>query len=144
MFAAQIPALALFFMLISLLLSPVLTHDPRGQPVLTPSRQDDGREPVVRSLAVTDGSSSTWHSRMAFRRADDDGGMGSEGRDPEALNPRNLGSVGTTAAAYAKDHHQRSAPVATSAAPKVLGINIYVMIAWLGLLYLMYRTGSMF
>ncbi|KAJ4385578.1 hypothetical protein N0V93_010007 [Gnomoniopsis smithogilvyi] len=32
--------------------------------------------------------------------------------------------------------------VMRSAAPKVFGINIYLIIAWLALMYLMYRTGS--
>lgn len=35
-----------------------------------------------------------------------------------------------------------SSLVLRSAAPKVLGINIYLIIAWLALMYLMYRTGS--
>lgn len=32
----------------------------------------------------------------------------------------------------------------TSAAPTVFGVSIWLIIAWLGLLYLMYKTGSMF
>ncbi|KAK7702260.1 hypothetical protein SLS64_009838 [Diaporthe eres] len=32
----------------------------------------------------------------------------------------------------------------TSAAPKVFGVSIWLIIAWLGLMYLMYKTGSMF
>lgn len=35
-----------------------------------------------------------------------------------------------------------SSLVLRSAAPKVFGINIYLIIAWLALMYLMYRTGS--
>lgn len=30
----------------------------------------------------------------------------------------------------------------TSAAPTVFGVSIYLIIAWLALLYLMFRTGS--
>lgn len=32
----------------------------------------------------------------------------------------------------------------TSAAPTVFGVSIWLIIAWLGLMYLMYKTGSMF
>lgn len=32
----------------------------------------------------------------------------------------------------------------TSAAPTIYGVSIWLIIAWLGLLYLMYKTGSMF
>lgn len=39
--------------------------------------------------------------------------------------------------------HERSSTVMTSAAPTVFGINIYLVILWLVLLYLMFRTGSM-
>lgn len=39
-------------------------------------------------------------------------------------------------------HERSSSPVMTSAAPTVFGINIYLIIAWLVLLYLMFRTGS--
>lgn len=38
----------------------------------------------------------------------------------------------------------RSSPAATSAAPKVFGVSIYLVIAWVVLIYLMFRTGSMF
>lgn len=38
--------------------------------------------------------------------------------------------------------HERSSTVMTSAAPTVFGINIYLVIMWLVLLYLMFRTGS--
>lgn len=43
-------------------------------------------------------------------------------------------------------HHpeERAAPPAKTAAPKVFGISIYLIIAYLVLLYLMFRTGSMF
>lgn len=36
----------------------------------------------------------------------------------------------------------RTSLVLRSAAPKVFGINIYLIIAWLVFMYLMYRTGS--
>lgn len=36
----------------------------------------------------------------------------------------------------------KSSLVLRSAAPKVFGISIYLVIAWLALMYLMYRTGS--
>lgn len=36
----------------------------------------------------------------------------------------------------------KSSLVLRSAAPKVFGISIYLIIAWLALMYLMYRTGS--
>lgn len=38
---------------------------------------------------------------------------------------------------------RRAAP-ATSDAPKVFGINLYLVIVYLALLYLMFRTGSLF
>lgn len=37
----------------------------------------------------------------------------------------------------------RTSLVLRSAAPKVFGINIYLIIAWLVFMYLMYRTGSL-
>lgn len=42
------------------------------------------------------------------------------------------------------DMHERSSssPAVTSAAPTVFGVSIYLIVAWLALLYLMFRTGS--
>lgn len=40
-------------------------------------------------------------------------------------------------------HVERFSAVTRSAAPKVLGVNVYLVIVWLALLYLMYRTGSL-
>lgn len=42
----------------------------------------------------------------------------------------------------ALQHPDSPTLVSRSAAPKVLGLNICLIIAWLALIYLMYRTGS--
>lgn len=80
--------------------------------------------------------------RDAAEAVDERAGPGDRVGDSEK---RNLGStleqrkpdfVGMRA------HERSSTPAMTSAAPTIFGISIYLVIAWLVLLYLMFRTGS--
>lgn len=50
----------------------------------------------------------------------------------------------TTSWPARRDEPRAADPPATSAAPKIFGISLYLVIAYLILLYLMYRTGSLF
>lgn len=90
---------------------------------------------------------ATEHDQIPTHPAQDDDGYPSTGSMPLGGRPEvqpelkrsegrgGVGGEGTGAVLLRRE---------TSAAPTVFGVSIWLILAWLALLYLMYKTGSMF
>lgn len=160
MLATRNPTLALLIS-IGLLLLPVLASV-RGIPSRSVHPKDlDARE-TLPSLELTGDPSAddvrrrgilpeTGRSLASWRAGDVawDSGASSrllEGREEGSpmLQPRGPEFLGRLKFEESGLKLPRSSPAATSAAPKVFGVSIYLVIAWVVLIYLMFRTGSMF
>lgn len=163
---AVLSPVALFYVLASLLLVQVLAT-PKITSDATQSKRIENREHVQRGglpniddsllklmarvVSGTTGAQASVDTRAAGHIADAAAKSPREqahsGRD--LLADRSQASTillereDVMAAEEQNAELGRTSLVLRSAAPKVFGINIYLIIAWLVFMYLMYRTGSL-
>lgn len=147
-------------LLVQVLATPKITSD-ATQPDSTDARESIRRQglsntensfldPMVRIVSGNTGAQVTVDKRAAGRIAHaaaiSPPEQAHSGRDFIAARGQAstmlLEREGTTAAEAQNEELDRTSLVLRSAAPKVFGINIYLIIAWLVFMYLMYRTGS--
>lgn len=109
---------------------------PAGHQVSHETDEDEGAEGAP-GVAVLDKSTLIGEPSDSGVPASEsrplDGGSGFE-RQPELRRSEDGGEAAGTVLLRRE----------TSAAPTIYGVSIWLIIAWLGLLYLMYKTGSLF
>ncbi|CAN8102243.1 unnamed protein product [Discula destructiva] len=122
-------------------------------------RTADAARPIFEARLPTGGGGISPVQSIASRDAEHTAATAIEGRDESARversdidkrhqisrdRRREAASTGPMLARTDPDLDHHPALVVRSAAPKVLGVSVYLIIAWLVLMYLMYRTGSVF
>ncbi|KAJ4424044.1 hypothetical protein N0V82_001291 [Gnomoniopsis sp. IMI 355080] len=116
----------------------------RGIETLPPGLPARGvsRTPVAAAERIADAAAEKRWEKAHVERD------GIAERDGQAWTTVHLerGAEPVSSIPVAEEQHDggltKSSLVLRSAAPKVFGISIYLIIAWLALMYLMYRTGS--
>lgn len=116
-------------------LASVLASEERTIKDMSPVQQQRHTSPLLAAI-------DAWEALDLKKPRTTDDRIDDVATDPGPLGQQLDDSDSTTSTAAR--HVARAASPAASAAPKVFGINIYLVIIYLALLYLMYRTGSLF
>lgn len=127
-----------------IIITPAATNPDNGAAEVVVEERDAGQHlhhPTREVVPFDERAKRLDGEKREERKLDDDDDLGPttmlQLREPSALEEEGDGGV------QERRSSSPSSPVMTSAAgPTVFGVSVYLIIAWLALLYLMFRTGS--